>query len=423
MRILWGISMTDFRDHRPLSRVELTVLARLSAAKAPTRADIQKSLSQVGVPLTGAALEDCATAALAELKGRGLTVDAAESPSAKHAPVTLRGKHGGPSKRRLPRFALTDIGRAALRVAFRLKAPPTWKEACNRLIPALALGEQPGDPAADAALASVDAIVAVWLRRDRTLGSPTTVAQLCDQVIAKALGMPPGIATPAGIRAYALAKHCGVESKAEFERIASMFEPTKIARSKKSPPSDSKLKLLAAELAKQQLGVESKKKPTMVRALARHWVSQQDEADTALRPSPPWPTPLETPVTNATPPIMSAAPSGTTVAEPLLTAVREAIPKVGSDGRYGKENVFVSALWRQLARDQRLSQLSLDRFKQWLVAANRDQLLALARADLVDDMDARLVEDSEIEDLGETFHFVIDRRGSLSAPGQMRYAR
>ena len=413
--------MTDFRDHRPLSRIELTVLARLSARASPTIADIRNALQQVGVPFTGPALQDCATAALAELKGRGLIADATGSPSAKRR-AALPPSKPRKMRKRTPRFALTDIGRTALRTTFGAKVLPTWEEARDRLIPVLALGEQPGEAAAEEALGSVDAMVAIWLRRDRALGNPATVAQLCDQVIAKGLGMPPGLATPAGIRAYALAKHCGVESKAEFERIASMFEPTKPPRSKKSKTPDSKLKMLATSIAERQLSVKIGRKSTMVRALVGHWVSQRDEADSASRPALPRSGPLDVPATDG-PRGTASPPPGTAAPEPLLSAVRDAIPRVGSDGRYGKENVFVFALWRQLARDQRLSDLSLDHFKQWLVAANRDQLLALARADLVDDMDARLVENSEIEDLGETFHFVIDRRESLSAPGQMRYAR
>jgi len=114
------------------------------------------------------------------------------------------------------------------------------------------------------------------------------------------------------------------------------------------------------------------------------------------------------------------APGASTRAaeSPLLAVVRETIPRIGSKGRYGKENVFVSALWQQLARDQRLTDLSLDDFKRWLIDANREQQLALARADLVDDMDPRLVEDSEIEDLGARFHFVVDRR----QPGYVSHA-
>ncbi len=52
--------------------------------------------------------------------------------------------------------------------------------------------------------------------------------------------------------------------------------------------------------------------------------------------------------------------------------------------------------------------MSLDGFKRWLVSANSERQLDLARADLVGAMDRRLVAESEIEDLGSTFHFVLD---------------
>jgi hypothetical protein len=274
-------------------------------------------------------------------------------------------------------------------------------------------------------------MIANLLRRDRALGELATVAQLCDRIIARALGMPPGSVTPAGIRAYALAMHCGVGAKAELEDIAARFVPSTTAKGANSAKLERELKALAAKFADQQLRVESKAKvptrATIVQALQRRWVSQQDEADDAQRPSTLRPAPLQSPrvaVTDALPGSLSppAAPIADAT-EALLVAVRKAIPMVGSDGRYGKENVFVSALWRQVARDQRLTELSLDGFKRWLVTANRSQLLALARADLVDDMDARLVEDSEIEDLGATFHFVLDRQGPFSASGQVHYAR
>ena len=101
----------------------------------------------------------------------------------------------------------------------------------------------------------------------------------------------------------------------------------------------------------------------------------------------------------------------------LLTLVREAIPRIGSDGRFGPEKVFVSAIWHRIESDSRLPDLSLERFKRWLVTANRDQLLDLARADLVGAMDANLVAESEIRDLGSTFHFVVDRRATGSGRG------
>jgi len=104
--------------------------------------------------------------------------------------------------------------------------------------------------------------------------------------------------------------------------------------------------------------------------------------------------------------------------EALLEVLRETLPRVGSDGRFGSEKVFVSAIWRSLERDRRLSDLSLDRFKRWLVSANRDGWLVLARADLIGAMDPRQVAESEIEDRGATFHFVLDQR--LGAPAAHR---
>lgn len=229
--------------------------------------------------------------------------------------------------------------------------------------------------------------------------------------------MPPGPVTPAGIRAYALAMHCGVASKAEFEALAARFAPSKTGKSAKL---DHELKALAAQFARDQLHAPVKTKAAMTRGLQRHWLSQRDEADDAHRSPQPW-SALLRPAAAAhgevqPPPLQAVGADG------LLAAVRDAIPQIGADGRFGKENVFVAALWQRLAHDHRVPDLSLDRFKRWLVVANRDQLVDLARADLVDAMNPRLVEESEIEDLGATFHFVVDRQ-RMPAPGQVDHAR
>lgn len=413
--------MTDLHDQRPLSRVELMVLARLSAAKAPTQSDIAKSLAQSGLPLTGTALTDCVIATLATLQHRALATAAA---TGKRTSTKTRTP---PKTSAAPRFALTDSGRSALRDAFGLDATPTWTHTCNSVVPAIVLGVEPDSKSAGAALASTEAMTATLLRRDRALGEPRTVNQLCDQLIARALGMPPGTVTPAAIRAYALAMHCGVDSKSEFTEIATKFAPTRGARSTKL---DGEIKVLANRFARAQLHSSFTTKTSLVKTLQKHWLTQQDEADEAHRQRS-WSTPLRPSQSAAvdafaleaaptTPPLSTLQ---TAAGDPLLAAVRAAIPMIGSTGRYGKENVFVSALWQHLASDRRVLDISLDRFKRWLVAANRDQLLDLARADLIDDMDARLVEDSKIEDLGATFHFVVDRREIASAQVQAGHAR
>jgi hypothetical protein len=445
--------MTELHEQRPLSRIELVVLGRLSGARGATEAELAEALRELGMPLADSALAECVTAALASLGSLALV---APPPEPRQRSAANRKSKKAPSlpKPRKPSrapFTLTESGRLALGQAFGLGVAPTWKDLCSRIVPALALGELPGSSAATASLRSAEAMIASLLRRDPALGEFATVAELCDRIIARALGMPSGPVTLAGIRAYALAMHCGVASKGELEAITSQFAPTsdpRAAKGTKAPKGargvkgakrlspETELKALAARLADQQLGIESKAavsartptpaaaKAAMVRSLQRRWVSQRDESDVAQRPSMLRAAPLHPPRAVGEPPASSPSPLAVAseAAETLLIAVREAIPMVGSDGRYGKDNVFVSALWQQV-RDQRLPELSLDGFKRWLVTANRNQQLALARADMVDDMDARLVEASEIEDLGATFHFVLDRRESPSAPWQVHHGR
>lgn len=404
--------MADMHNQYSLSRTELLVLGRLTADKGATSAEIVNAMSKIGTPLAESALPDCVAAALASLGARALVATPSRPPA----------KTGKATKPRAPRFTLTDGGRSALRAALGAKTTPTWKDLVGRIVPALALDEQPDSEAAQRALASSQAMLAGMLRRDRALGTLATVVELCDRIVARALGMPPGPVTADGIRAYALAMHCGAVDKHELEAIAATFKETQAPRTA--------LTTLAVKLAGVQPAVDGASKATIVKSLQRRWLSRQEAADAAQRPSGLRAVPLHLPP----PPAESAGgrTSGPSIPRPsanpepteaLLSVLREAIPKVGSNGRYGKDNVFVSALWRQISRDRRLSTLSLDGFKRWLVTANRNQLVALARADLVDAMDPKLVADSEIEDLGATFHFVLDRREPSSAPGQVLYGR
>lgn len=104
--------------------------------------------------------------------------------------------------------------------------------------------------------------------------------------------------------------------------------------------------------------------------------------------------------------------------------VHEAMPRIRethgrsglATGRYGNDNVFIAALWRALAADPRMRGVTSAQFQRLLVQANRDRLLVLARADMVDDMDPDEVAESEINDLGAQFHFVLDDRRRTAAP-------
>ncbi len=121
------------------------------------------------------------------------------------------------------------------------------------------------------------------------------------------------------------------------------------------------------------------------------------------------------PVVHRAPPMPSASTGGHGVTPAmLLSAVHDALPRIGPEGRFGDEKVFVSALWQRIEADPRMRGLTIDQFKRWLVSANRDGDLQLARADLVGAMNPRLVADSEINSMGSTFHFVLDRTARLS---------
>lgn len=100
----------------------------------------------------------------------------------------------------------------------------------------------------------------------------------------------------------------------------------------------------------------------------------------------------------------------------VASAVIAALPRIQEEpgpqgrprGRYGSQKVFIAAIWRQLEHDPRFRGMTLDTFKRHLLVANREQLLNLARADLVGAMDRQEVAQSEIESMGASFHFVLD---------------
>jgi hypothetical protein len=355
--------MTRTPDDHPLSRLELVVLACLSQSRPPSERRLAEVLA--GFAPAGDAPARAIAEALAALRRQGLVIE--------------RGK------------SLTEDGRRALREAFGLGRTPTWVQVRDHYLPALALGLRPGSDQAGQAVRNSDTIAAAVLHAQLGVPDASTVAALCDALISEALGMPAGPHTLGAIRAHVLARRAGVEAKGAPEEIARRL----VARAVRSPRAD---------------------KRSLLPALGRQWVHEAG--------APPEPPAQPDPRAQLEPPDPPAppAPPDPPAAETLLEVVREALPRVGDDGRYGAEKVFVSAIWQNIERDRRLADLSLDRFKRWLVTANRDGWLVLARADLVGAMDQRLVADSAIEDQGATFHFVLDRRHG-AASGRGSHAR
>ena len=234
------------------------------------------------------------------------------------------------------------------------------------------------------------AVAAAVLRNQFSIQKAATITALADALIAEALGLPPGPVTLSRLRAHVIARRAGVEAKGKPDQIA-------------------------VRVAAKTLRARGADKRALVQALARGWASASTGTQDLRSASPSTAEPMmaataQTDAPASVVPAPRALPEQPLTADELLRMVHEAISTIGADGRFGPEKVFVSAIWHRLERDRRLLEFSLDRFKRWLVIANRDRLLDLARADLVGAMDPRQVAESEIEDLGTTFHFVLDHR-------------
>lgn len=414
--------MAQSRDESLPSRIELVVLACLSQSKVPSDDELGDVLHQLALPgETRDTARRRAVELLAGLVRRAWVTGDEAGP--RRSP-----QRKGPSLRKL-----TDGGKRALRSAFNLSRTPTWGQVRDKHLPSLALGVPPGSELASKACTENGLMAAVLGARLGVRDAFTPLA-VCDALIAKELGMPAGKLTLDGIRAHVLAR--GIDRQAPDAP---------------NPDTRGYATRLAAWVACSAVGA-SGKKPRMARALARRWVCGEasllgagsagiptDESAMSMavavalppRPADPAAPPARDGRTQpATPdgdvrarPVGSAAelptrptpPAGqfTPVTQNLLEVVREAISRIGAEGRFG-EKVYVSAIWRTIAHDRRAGELSLDHFKRWLVRANRDGWLVLARADLIGAMDAKQVNESEINDRGATFHFVLDQRNGAS---------
>jgi hypothetical protein len=380
--------MTHTRDLLVLSGIELIVLARLSSPTPPRPAELTEAVRKLALAESPGRARDTVNSTLASLHQRALVTKAPAGPRRR---ADTAGR----------RWILTEDGDRALRAAFDLSHTPTWLEVRDAYLPALGLGLRAGSEEAGQVLKTRDTISAAVLRDHFGIARATTLREVCDALIAETLGLPPGPVTLARIQYHVLARRGGVEPKPR--------------------PKKGELGQTAARIAAVALRERRADKRAMMQGLGRRWVYKVSHArNTGM--VPPSPT---APASAARPPSAPASPPPVppVAADTLLTVVRETIPKIGADGRFGPDKVFVSAIWHSIERDRRLLDLSLDRFKRWLVIANRDRLLDLARADLVGAMDPHLVAESEIEHLGATFHCVLDHQAVMPGIERRSHAR
>jgi hypothetical protein len=105
------------------------------------------------------------------------------------------------------------------------------------------------------------------------------------------------------------------------------------------------------------------------------------------------------------------------VERPFAEQVMGALKQVPEEGRFGDRKAFISEVWKQMDNG-----MSLDEFKQALVAENRAGRLNLHRADLVQEMSPEMVANSATKHLDADFHFIENEPGPnfvKSAPKPM----
>lgn len=385
--------MADKHEHVALSWIEFLVLAQYAAPKPPALGEVAKTLTKLALPSHSLAQSrERASAALQRLTGRGLLA----------RPTQPRGRA----------LVLTESGQRALCTRLGLSRAPSWIEIRDHHLAALSLGLRPGAPEVAAATRTWEDLALRVLQGERPGSAQgASLREWGNGLLLEALGLAPGVMSLDRLRMGALARAFGVEPRGTFEE-------------------------LAKRLVAKTLGIKTVGRATMIPAVTRRWlVGQVDHVTDEALASPAIP---ETAMQSAAAPRVGGGaamapaakePGGHMVPPPvrptgepdLLAVVRDVIPRVGAEGRFGEEKVFVSAIWRTAERDRRVGDYSLDRFKSWLLDANRRGHLALARADLVSAMDAQLVADSEIQDRGATFHFVLDPR-SQETPSSGRRA-
>ncbi|WP_121970640.1 hypothetical protein [Leptolyngbya sp. BC1307] len=83
-----------------------------------------------------------------------------------------------------------------------------------------------------------------------------------------------------------------------------------------------------------------------------------------------------------------------------------AAAKDTEEGWFGDHKVFISQVWKTLSSQQPDWNLTLDEFKQKLLAASRKEWINLSRADLGYSLDSEDVAASEIIHLQSQFHFI-----------------
>lgn len=389
-------------DPRPTAAVEvdrlsMLLLGRLSSKRPPKKAPSQRDVT-------------------ADV-GRIVNRSGGGAEWAGRIAAALEALHAAGLIERRP-LRLTDAGKEALRRSFGVARTPTWDE-LPALLAARTLGLDPDGPEARAAVRSTEHLSALILARRFGIDERRGMGGVIDELTARELGVPSKGLNTDRLRARVLARHLGLPEKASVEQFIDGLiterlglPPGKVdwvklrkvvlARTGGTTTTGEPVQV-ATRIAAATVRVPRPDKRAMLAGLAQRWL---DGAPLAEEPAAAPPAPDAAPPgpagTNG-----QAAPPAAVDLQAFARAVRAAAAEVTGEGRFGDRRVFIAALWRRVARGD-LAGLGLADFKRRLLDANRAGDLSLARADLVDAMDPALVAESEIRDLGSSFHFVLD---------------
>lgn len=371
--------------------VQRLLFARLlvRTKRALTRDEIVRSVAQVLAPrLSKQVAEKTVRDELARCEGAGWVADVASGRAHKRASNGgARGTKPASTRRVASRLALTSKAQALAFALFGGESMPTvrdWEHGQQ-----LAALSQIGRAAAAEKTMHVDELAAV--------------------ILGERKGAPPELEKIHAVVDYLAWRELGVETTARFDvdavqryllrgivphdvRVSPMIWRRMLAMRVAGADSPDAPALVRALLAlKPQRG----KRATQTLPARSEKVARQPRAAKRARPK------------GASPVANDNAPR--TVAQPTLadfaTAVRNAA-RLPAVVRFHDDRAFIGSVWEQMRRHGLLGGMSLDEFKARLIAAHRDGLLRITRADLVAAMDPNELERSEARYQNATFHFV-----------------
>jgi len=235
--------------------------------------------------------------------------------------------------------------------------PLPWKRVLERIVPALALGVAADDARSHGRLKDRDQWAAATVARARGLwtdGPPPSLSALCDTIVWRALGLAGSAKrTPPEVRAHFVHQLLPEGSGSAARHVH----------------------LLAGKLA----DASRADLRALREALVRRWLCGQEWRGDVPR----------------------AAPRPNDFAIAVHDAAEHA-----TDGLFGGRKVFISSVWRGMRAHPAFAAMTLDEFKQRLVAAHKAGLVSLVRADLTGAMDPAAVRESETTHLEARYHFV-----------------